>query len=71
MVRTDRLIRAVKGLISRVGMVSICPLLRQRDVKLPTNPNILIAVRVMCPGELMVRTDRCTSNVSRGAYGTY
>ena len=28
------LVRAVKGLISRVGMVSICPLLWQRDVKL-------------------------------------
>ena len=31
------LVRAVKGLISRAGMVSICPLLWQRDVKLPTN----------------------------------
>ena len=28
------LVRAVKGLISRAGMVSICPLLWQRDVKL-------------------------------------
>ena len=28
------LVRAVKGLISRDGMVSICPLLWQRDVKL-------------------------------------
>ena len=28
------LVRAVKGLIYRVGMVSICPLLWQRDVKL-------------------------------------
>ena len=28
------LVKAVKGLISRVGMVSICPLLWQRDVKL-------------------------------------
>ena len=27
------LVRAVKGLISRAGMVSICPLLWQRDVK--------------------------------------
>ena len=33
------LVRAVKGLISRAGMVSICPLLWQRDVKLQqTNP---------------------------------
>ena len=31
------LVRAVKGLISRAGMVSICPLLWQRDVKTPTN----------------------------------
>ena len=31
------LVRAVKRLISRAGMVSICPLLWQRDVKLPTN----------------------------------
>ena len=28
------LVRAVKGLISRAGMVSICPLLWQREVKL-------------------------------------
>ena len=28
------LVRAVKGLISRAGIVSICPLLWQRDVKL-------------------------------------
>ena len=28
------LVRAVKGLISRAGMVSICPILWQRDVKL-------------------------------------
>ena len=28
------LVRSVKGLISRAGMVSICPLLWQRDVKL-------------------------------------
>ena len=28
------LVRAVKGFISRAGMVSICPLLWQRDVKL-------------------------------------
>ena len=28
------LVRAVKGLISRAGMVSICPLLSQRDLKL-------------------------------------
>ena len=35
------LVRAVKGLISRAGMVSICPLLWQRDVKLQqTKPNI-------------------------------
>ena len=34
------LVRAVKGLISRAGMVSICPLLWQRDVKLQqTKPN--------------------------------
>ena len=34
------LVRAVKGLISRAGMVSICPLLWQRDVKLQqTNSN--------------------------------
>ena len=31
------LVRAVKGLISRAGMVSICPLLWQRDVKTLTN----------------------------------
>ena len=36
------LVRAVKGLISRAGMVSICPLLWQRDVKLQqTNNNIV------------------------------
>ena len=29
------LVRAVKGLISRAGIVSICPLLWQRDVKTP------------------------------------
>ena len=35
------LVRAVKGLISRAGMVSICPLLWQRDVKLQqTNQTI-------------------------------
>ena len=28
------MVRAVKGLISRAGMVLICPLLWQRDVKL-------------------------------------
>ena len=34
------LVRAVKGLIFRAGMVSICPLLWQRDVKLQqTKPN--------------------------------
>ena len=34
------LVRAVKGLIYRAGMVSICPLLWQRDVKLQqTKPN--------------------------------
>ena len=34
------LVRAVKGLIYRAGMVSICPLLWQRDVKLQqTNPS--------------------------------
>ena len=36
------LVRAVKGLISRAGMVSICPLLWQRDVKLPTNQPTLV-----------------------------
>ena len=35
------LVRAVKGLISRAGMVSICPLLWQRDVKTPTNKQTL------------------------------
>ena len=36
------LVRAVKGLISRAGMVSICPLLWQRDVKLqPTKPTYM------------------------------
>ena len=40
------LVRAVKGLISRAGMVSICPLLWQRDVKLQQtttyiNPHII------------------------------
>ena len=34
------LVRAVKGLISRAGMVSICPLLWQRDVKLQQTNNI-------------------------------
>ena len=35
------LVRAVKGLISRAGMVSICPLLWQRDVKLQqTKPKL-------------------------------
>ena len=33
------LVRAVKGLISRAGMVSICPLLWQRDVKLQQTNN--------------------------------
>ena len=33
------LVRAVKGLISRAGMVSICPLLWQRDVKLQQTKN--------------------------------
>ena len=36
------LVRAVKGLISRAGMVSICPLLWQRDVKLQQTTNITI-----------------------------
>ena len=35
------LVRAVKGLISRAGMVSICPLLWQRDVKLKQTNNPL------------------------------
>ena len=34
------LVRAVKGLISRAGMVSICPLLWQRDVKLQQTTTI-------------------------------
>ena len=34
------LVRAVKGLISRAGMVSICPLLWQRDVKLQQASNL-------------------------------
>ena len=34
------LVRAVKGLISRAGMVLICPLLWQRDVKTPTNKHV-------------------------------
>ena len=34
------LVRAVKGLISRAGMVSICPLLWQRDVKPQQTTNI-------------------------------
>ena len=53
------LVRAVKGLISRAGMVSICPLLWQRDVKLPTiqPTNLLNAMtntwrHVTCKGGL-------------------
>ena len=42
------LVRAVKGLISRAGMVSICPLLWQRDVKLPTNQNCVHMWRGLC-----------------------
>ena len=34
------LVRAVKGLISRAGMVSICPLLWQTDVKLKQTNNV-------------------------------
>ena len=36
------LVRAVKGLISRAGMVSICPLLWQRDVKLQQTTTLLL-----------------------------
>ena len=50
------LVRAVKGLISRAGMVSICPLLWQRDVKLQqTNiwktyyPLVFLVVHIMSP----------------------
>ena len=35
------LVRAVKGLISRAGMVSICPLLWQRDVKLQQTTSLV------------------------------
>ena len=35
------LVRAVKGLISRAGMVSICPLLWQRDIKLQQTNQIV------------------------------
>ena len=38
--RNQILVRAVKGLISRAGMVSICPLLWQRDVKLQQHTSI-------------------------------
>ena len=49
------LVRAVKGLISRAGMVAICPLLWQRDVKLQqTNQPTLVSCRQVIPrrGEL-------------------
>ena len=37
------LVRAVKGLISRAGMVSICPLLWQRDVKLQQTLHFIVS----------------------------
>ena len=43
------LVRAVKGLISRAGMVSICPLLWQRDVKLQQTKKNRRHIDVMCP----------------------
>ena len=49
------LVRAVKGLISRAGMVSICPLLWQRDVKLPTNQNHTIGHLLIKQGNSVAR----------------
>ena len=42
------LVRAVKGLISRAGMVSICPLLWQRDVKLQQTYSHATASTSLC-----------------------
>ena len=44
------LVRAVKGLISRAGMVSICPLLWQRDVINSNKPNQNLCPHSRCSG---------------------
>ena len=57
------LVRAVKGLISRAGMVSICPLLWQRDVKLQqTNklfPMYNYHVNIYLPECLWIKDSNC------------
>ena len=56
------LVRAVKGLISRAGMVSICPLLWQRDVKLQqtnSQPRWLSGLRRSRVHSLWLLVDHC------------
>ena len=49
LINWDRiLVRAVKGLISRAGMVSICPLLWQRDVKLQQTTASYYNTAILC-----------------------
>ena len=50
------LVRAVKGLISRAGMVSICPLLWQRDVKLQQTKHGM-AYKSLCTTALICHDD--------------
>ena len=56
------LVRAVKGLISRAGMVSICPLLWQRDVKLQqTKPKLHLLTTLVSP-----KSSKCNISISNG-----
>ena len=48
------LVRAVKGLISRAGMVSICPLLWQRDVKLQQTKPLQEKAEIVAIDEMAV-----------------
>ena len=57
------LVRAVKGLISRAGMVSICPLLWQRDVKLQQTNIVTSKVHQKLPHDVkkFVMTSKSSS----------
>ena len=63
------LVRAVKGLIYRAGMVSICPLLWQRDVKLQqTKPNLPGRLALSVPGYSRMATYKLQGRASAGLY---
>ena len=74
------LVRAVKGLISRAGMVSICPLLWQRDVKLQqTNKQTFTDLHQIGPSDASHHSlgwvwrwvHRFTHNLNLGSVSTW